>query len=56
MFLKNSFDVSVIPHTFKITNLSNLIKGSKVNIEFDPLARYISDRIMQNSLINNLSK
>ena len=34
------FDVSVIPHTYKVTNLSNLKKGDSVNIEFDILARY----------------
>ena len=39
----NSFNVSVIPHTYEITNLSILKDGDKVNIEFDPLARYISD-------------
>ena len=41
---KNSFNVSIIPHTYKLTNLSKLKKGDKVNIEFDPLARYISDK------------
>ena len=40
---KNSFNVSVIPHTYEMTNLSTLQKGDKVNIEFDPLARYISN-------------
>ena len=37
----NSFNISVIPHTFNSTNLSNLSKKDIVNIEFDPLARYI---------------
>ena len=41
---ENSFNVSVIPHTYESTNLSILKKGDKVNIEFDPLARYISNR------------
>ena len=40
----NSFNVSIIPHTYELTNLSILKKGSKVNIEFDPLARYICDK------------
>ena len=39
---ENSFNVSVIPHTYKFTNLSILSEKDKVNIEFDPLARYIS--------------
>ena len=39
-----SFNISVIPHTFKNTNLSTLKEGDRVNIEFDPLARYIVKR------------
>ena len=39
-----SFTVSVIPYTFINTNLSILQEGDKVNIEFDPLARYISKK------------
>jgi len=35
-----SFEISIIPHTYKFTNLSNLIKGNQVNIEFDVLAKY----------------
>ena len=35
------FDISVIPHTYNNTNLSNLKVGHSVNIEFDVLARYI---------------
>ena len=41
---ENSFSVSIIPHTFELTNLSMLKVNDKVNIEFDPLARYISDK------------
>ncbi|KZS23797.1 riboflavin synthase [Wohlfahrtiimonas chitiniclastica] len=37
----NAFSVSVIPHTFEITNLHNLKEGSRVNIEFDQLGKYI---------------
>ena len=35
------FDVSIIPHTYNNTNLSNLNVGDSVNIEFDSLAKYI---------------
>lgn len=35
------FKVSLISHTLKITNLSELKKGSKVNIEIDMIARYL---------------
>jgi riboflavin synthase len=41
---EKSFNISVIPHTFKNTNLSLLEEGVRVNIEFDPLARYIVNR------------
>ena len=37
---KETFDVSIIPHTYKNTNFSNLEEGDSVNIEFDYLARY----------------
>jgi len=40
---EDSFIVSVIPHTYQFTNLSILSEGDKVNIEFDPLARYVSN-------------
>jgi len=36
-----SFDVSIIPHTYKNTNLFNLLEGDLVNIEYDYLARYV---------------
>lgn len=38
---KNKFQVSLIPHTLKSTNLGLLKKGDKVNIEFDLLAKYL---------------
>lgn len=37
----NSFEVSLIPYTLKHTNLSRLRKGSKVNLEFDQIAKYV---------------
>jgi riboflavin synthase len=39
---KNAFEVTIIPHTLKVTNLSNLKKGDKVNIEFDLVGKYIN--------------
>ena len=39
---ENSFNVSIIPHTFQNTNFSLLSENDMVNIEFDPLARYLS--------------
>ena len=38
---KNSFEVWIIPHTYKLTNLSNLKKNSLVNIEIDILSKYV---------------
>ena len=38
----NSFNVSIIPHTYQNTNYSLLGENDMVNIEFDPLARYLS--------------
>ena len=38
---KKGFQVWVIPHTFKLTNLSLLKKNSLVNIEIDILSKYV---------------
>jgi len=38
---KNSFQISIIPHTLKMTNLIKLKLNDVVNIEFDILAKYI---------------
>jgi len=40
----DSFSVSIIPHTYKVTNLSSLKISNKVNIEYDMLARYIFNK------------
>ncbi len=42
---KNSFSVSLIPHTLENTNLDELIVGDKVNIEVDMLAKQIEKLI-----------
>ncbi len=39
----NSFQVTIIPHTLKLTNLINLKKGNKVNIEFDMVGKYLNN-------------
>jgi len=38
---KRGFQIWVIPHTFKLTNLSTLKKKSLVNIEIDILSKYV---------------
>ena len=38
--LKSYFEISVIPHTLKLTNLKNLTKKSVVNVELDIFSKY----------------
>ena len=38
---KKGFQIWVIPHTYKETNLSSLKKSSLVNIEIDILSKYV---------------
>jgi riboflavin synthase len=40
---KKGFEMWVIPHTFKLTNLSSLKKNSLVNIEIDILSKYVKN-------------
>ena len=39
--IKNKFEISIIPHTLKLTNLIKLKKNSIVNIEFDIFSKYL---------------
>lgn len=39
--LEEGFEVMLIPHTLERTNLQSLEKGSKVNLEFDLLAKLV---------------
>lgn len=38
---RNFFEISVIPHTLKLTNLKNLKVNSLVNVELDILSKYM---------------
>tara|TARA_B100001142_G_scaffold209924_1_gene208054 strand:+ start:1742 stop:2335 length:594 start_codon:yes stop_codon:yes gene_type:complete len=38
---KKGFQIWVIPHTYKLTNLSSLTKKNLVNIEIDILSKYV---------------
>ncbi len=40
---KNGFEVWIIPHTYKLTNLSKLKRNSLVNIEIDILSKYVKN-------------
>jgi len=46
---KNSFSVAIIPYTYEHTNFKHLKKGSKINLEFDVLGKYIK-RLYENRL------
>lgn len=42
---KNSFEVTLIPHSQKVTNVGDLKKGDMVNIEIDLIARYLENML-----------
>tara|TARA_B100002051_G_C16575606_1_gene554871 strand:+ start:356 stop:949 length:594 start_codon:yes stop_codon:yes gene_type:complete len=42
---KIGFDIWVIPHTLKLTNLSKLKKGDLVNVEIDILSKYVKKHL-----------
>ena len=39
--IKNGFEINIIPHTLKLTNLIKLKKKNSVNIEFDIFSKYL---------------
>ena len=39
--LEQSFEINIIPHTLKLTNLQNLKNNSLVNVELDIFSKYI---------------
>ena len=43
--LSDGFQISVVPHTLKLTNLIYLKKNVMVNVEFDVLGKYIKNFI-----------
>ena len=40
---KKGFQIWVIPHTFKLTNLSKINQGNLVNVEIDILSKYVKN-------------
>ena len=38
---KNNFSVAIIPYTYEHTNFKHLKKGSKINLEFDVIGKYV---------------
>ena len=39
---KNEFSVAIIPYTYEHTNFKNFEVGSRVNLEFDVIGKYVS--------------
>ena len=48
------FEIWLIPHTLKLTNLSNIKFNSIVNIEFDILSKYIKNFSLNEKKKKNL--
>ena len=46
---KNSFELSIIPHTLKLTTLNEKDAGDKVNIETDMIGKYIERFVNKNN-------
>ena len=38
----NEFSVAIIPYTYEQTNFKNFKKGTKVNLEFDVIGKYVA--------------
>ncbi|MGB5417197.1 riboflavin synthase [Algibacter sp.] len=45
---KDSFSVAIIPYTYEHTNFNTFIIGTKVNLEFDVLGKYVAKLINLN--------
>jgi riboflavin synthase len=39
---KNNFSVAIIPYTFENTNFKTFKEGTKINLEFDVIGKYVS--------------
>jgi len=51
----NTFRLTIIPHTMKETLFKNYTKGSKVNVETDMFARYVSHIITHQTKSSSLT-
>ena len=54
--LKNKFQIWLIPHTLKLTNLSSLSKGDVVNIEIDILSKYVKKYINEKKKFSKIAE
>ena len=39
---KNEFSVAIIPYTYEHTNFKNFVIGTKINLEFDVIGKYVA--------------
>ncbi|PKB16957.1 riboflavin synthase [Flavobacterium sp. 5] len=39
---KNNFSVAIIPYTYEHTNFHSFVVGTKINLEFDIIGKYVS--------------
>ena len=42
---ENEFSVAIIPYTYEQTNFKNFKLGTKINLEFDVIGKYVSTYI-----------
>ncbi|UII20424.1 riboflavin synthase [Fulvivirga ligni] len=47
----NSFSVAIIPYTYEHTNMKDLLVGSKVNLEFDIIGKYVQKLLAKSGQI-----
>ncbi len=52
---ESSFEVSIIPHTLKVTGLGKLKRGDRVNIEVDIIGKYV-EKMLQPSVTKDGQK
>ncbi len=48
---ENRFSVAIIPYTWELTNLRNLLPGDRVNLEFDIIGKYVYKLVNKNAPI-----
>ena len=41
----DSFSVAIIPYTYENTSIKNLVKGDKINLEFDIFGKYVEKHL-----------
>lgn len=40
-----AFEVTIIPHTYEVTNLSEMAEGARVNLESDVISKYVENHL-----------